>query len=90
LYIYLRLKSFSVGGLPHQGSALDLLGALSGPQDHSPQVVPTFHFRPNYAPDGYWKSITFFHFGFFFVREPEKNSKYPNIYFFEIRNLPDY
>jgi len=33
---------------PHQGSALDLLGALA-PPDPSPQVVPTFHFIPSYA-----------------------------------------
>ena len=35
---------------PHQGSVLDLLGALSGPQEPAPQVVPTFHFIPSYAP----------------------------------------
>jgi hypothetical protein len=33
LYIYLRLQLYSV----------------SGPQDPSPQVVPTFHFIPSYA-----------------------------------------
>jgi hypothetical protein len=44
---------FRWGALPpstlHQGSALDLLGALT-PPDPSPQVVPMFHFIPSYAP----------------------------------------
>ena len=47
LDIYLRLKSFSVGGLCPPGPA----GGLKRPPNPSPQVVPTFHFIPSYAPD---------------------------------------
>ena len=59
LYIYWRLKSFSVGGLapsplnPPPGLCHGPAGGLIRPPDLSPQVVPTFHFIPSYAPELY-------------------------------------
>ena len=49
------LKSFSIGGLcplnPPPGFCPEPVGGLKRPPDPSPQVVPTFHCIPSYAPD---------------------------------------
>ena len=45
---------FRWGDLPPEPShrpTLDLLGALARSPDPSPQVVPTFHCIPSYAPE---------------------------------------
>ena len=52
----LRLKSFSVGGglaplNPPPGLCPGPAAGLQRPPEPSPQVVPTFHFIPSYAPE---------------------------------------
>ena len=48
------LKKFSVWGFvplnPPPGLCPGPAGGLKRPTDTSPQVVPTFHFIPSYAP----------------------------------------